>query len=43
MGFFEGMEIRSYLQPIFSFKTQDLIGFEALCRGFKNDNMIIVV
>jgi len=40
MGFFEGMEIKSYLQPIFSFKTQDLVGFEALCRGFKNDNMV---
>jgi len=40
MGFFEGMDIRSYLQPIFSFKTQDLVGFEALCRGFKNDNMV---
>jgi len=43
MGFFECIEIKSYLQPIFSFKTQDLVGFEALCRGFKNDNMIIVV
>ena len=40
MGFFEGMEIRSYLQPIFSFKTQDLVGFEALCRGFKSDKLI---
>lgn len=40
MGVFEGIEIRSYLQPIFSVKTQDIIGFEALCRGFKNDNMI---
>jgi len=43
MGFFEGIEIHSYLQPIFSFKNQDLVGFETLCRGFKNDNMIIVV
>jgi EAL domain-containing protein (putative c-di-GMP-specific phosphodiesterase class I) len=42
-GLFEGIEIRSYLQPIFSFKTQDLLGFKALYRGFKNDNMIIVV
>jgi len=25
MGFFKGMDIRSYLQPIFSFKTQDMI------------------
>jgi len=25
MGFFEGIEIKSYLQPIFSFKTQDMI------------------
>jgi len=25
MGFFEGMEIKSCLQPIFSFKTQDMI------------------
>lgn len=40
MRMFEGIEIRSHLQPIFSVKTQDLIGFEALCRGFRNDNMI---
>ncbi len=40
MGIFEGIEIRSHLQPIFSAKTQDIIGFEALCRGFKNNNMI---
>lgn len=36
----ENIEISSFLQPIFSLKTSSVVGFEALCRGFKSGEII---